>query len=145
MNSKSALSQLFGIGCFHFTTSTHIIYILYHRLESKLTWELHFTSSMYFRYFNFNHIEELTYPQYFSQHVPLLWQGHSFPHIDRHPHGVYCLQDWFFPSAILFQIDGWPADFQEYLSFRVLPLLRNNRDLVGISCSWNNNNESINV
>lgn len=78
---------------------------------------------------------KVTYPQYFSQQVPPLIQEHSFPHIDWHPHGVYCLQDWFFPSAILFHIDGWPADFQEYLNFLVLPLFLSIRDLDGTSWS----------
>ena len=65
----------------------------------------------------------ISYPQYFSQLVPLRMHGHVFPQLNLHVQGVYCLQGWSFESTVRFLIAGWPADFQVYLSLRTLPLL----------------------
>lgn len=78
---------------------------------------------------------KLEYPQYFSQQFPFCRQGHCFPHEGWQLHGEYCLHGRSFPSAILLHRDGWPADFQEDLTLRTLPLFRNIFDFTGISSS----------
>jgi len=80
---------------------------------------------------------KFTYPQYFSQQVPLRWQVQSFVHIPWHLQGVYCASLRFCPSAFLLDLGEKPEDLREYF-----PLFRCNCDLDGVSSSYKNNSDS---